>query len=122
MGASATSNPAASCPYRGARLAFVLEVAALVILSVWGFRAGESTATRVFLGVGTPAAAITLWWLYAAPRSRYDLPAAEFAVKVLVLGGAALASFALVPAGWAVAFTSLLTINLLLMYVGPFAR
>lgn len=60
--------------------------------------------------------------MYAAPKSRYNLPAAEFTVKELVLGGAALASFILIPPVWAVAFTALLAINLVLMYVGPFAR
>ena len=50
------------------------------------------------------------------------MPAARLTVKVLVLGAAALASFTLLPVGWAIAFTILVVANTLLLYVGPFAR
>ena len=50
------------------------------------------------------------------------MPAAGLTVKVVVLGAAALASFTLLPVGWAIAFTILVAANTLLLYVGPFAR
>ena len=103
-------------------VAFLVELAALLVLGVWGFSIGSGLIPRVLLGLGTPAAAIALWSLFAAPRSVYDVPAASVSVKVLVLGGAALVSFTLLPVGWAVAFTVIVVTNTALLYVGPFAR
>jgi len=103
-------------------VAFFVEVAAILALGVWGFRAGSGTVTTLLLGLGIPAVAIALWSLFAAPKSVFTMPMAGLAVKVLVLGAAALASFTLLPVGWAIAFTVLVTVNALLLYVGPFAR
>jgi hypothetical protein len=103
-------------------VAFLVELAALLVLSAWGFSAGTGVVPNVLLGLGTPAAAIALWSLFAAPRSIYDVPLARLFTKVLVLGAAALASFALLPIGWAVAFTIVVVVNTVLLYVGPFAR
>lgn len=103
-------------------VAFVVEVAALLVLSAWGFRAGSSLVPKLLLGLGTPAMAIGLWGLFAAPRSVFSMPAARLSVKVLVLGAAALASFTLLPIGWAIAFTIVVAVNTVLLYVGPFAR
>ena len=103
-------------------VAFLVEVAALLALSAWGFSAGSGLVPKVLLGLGTPAAAIALWGLFAAPRSVFAVPAARLSVKVLVLGAAALASFTLLPAGWAIAFTIVVAANTVLLYVGPFAR
>ena len=103
-------------------VAFLVEVAAILVLGVWGFHAGSGLVPKLLLGLGTPAVAIALWSLFAAPRSVFDVSAARLTVKVLVLGGAALASFTLLPIGWAVAFTILVAVNTILLYVGPFAR
>ncbi|WP_237519087.1 YrdB family protein, partial [Streptomyces sp. SID5910] len=73
-------------------LAFLLEIAAFVALGWWGFGAGHEGAARVLLGVGTPAAAIALWVLFAAPRARWRPGLAlVLVVKAVVLGGGALA-------------------------------
>src|ERR1035437_9192832 len=74
-------------------VAFLVELAAILALSAWGFRAGSGLVPKVLLGLGTPAAAIALWNMFAAPRSVFAVPAARLSVKVLVLGAAALASF-----------------------------
>jgi hypothetical protein len=103
-------------------VAFLVEVAALLALSAGGFRAGSGLVPKVLLGLGTPAATIALWALFAAPRSVFDVPAARLSVKVLVLGAAALASLTLLPIGWAIAFTFVVVVNTFLLYVGPFAR
>ncbi|MEU2631928.1 MULTISPECIES: YrdB family protein [Kitasatospora] len=77
-------------------LAFLLELAALVLLAWWGFAEGGGTAGRVLLGLGLPAAAVVLWGLFAAPRARYR-PALPWVllVKALVLGGGAAALYGL---------------------------
>lgn len=75
-------------------VAFLLEFAALGFLSWWGFGAGHEGALRILLGVGTPALAIALWALFAAPRARLR-PRLPFVlvVKAVVLGGGAAALY-----------------------------
>lgn len=103
-------------------LAFLVELAALAVLCAWGFQAGGSTAVRLLLGIGLPLVAVVVWGLFAAPRARYDVPALRLATKLVVLGGAAAASFGVLPLGLAVAFAVVVAANLTLMHVGPFAR
>ncbi len=103
-------------------LAFFIEIGALVALAGWGFSAGSGLGTKLLLGLGAPAVAIVLWALFAAPRSTYDILAAEIAVKALVLGGGVAAAFTLIPLGWAIAAAVVVAINTVLLYVGPFAR
>ncbi|GEN81392.1 YrdB family protein [Actinotalea fermentans] len=103
-------------------LAFLVELAALAVLCAFGFQVGGPTAARVALGVGLPLVAAVAWGLFAAPRARYDVPALRLVTKVVVLGGAAAASFGVLPLGAAVAFAVVVVVNLTLMYVGPFAR
>ncbi|MEU6771818.1 YrdB family protein [Streptomyces sp. NPDC046759] len=76
-------------------LAFLLELTALACLGWWGFTAGDEEAVHLLLGLGTPLAAIVLWSLFAAPRARLR-PGLPFvlAVKAVVLGGAAVALYA----------------------------
>jgi hypothetical protein len=79
-------------------LAFLLEVAALAALGVWGARSGSSFVGSALRGVGAPLAAATLWGAFAAPRARIRLPmAGVLAVKALVFGSAAAAIYHL---GW----------------------
>ncbi|MFF8618997.1 YrdB family protein [Streptomyces sp. NPDC015350] len=69
-------------------LAFLIELAALVMLSWWGFTAGDDTTAHLLLGLGAPAAAAAVWGLFAAPRARFQLPlAGVLLVKAVVLGG-----------------------------------
>ncbi|MFI1222625.1 MULTISPECIES: YrdB family protein [unclassified Streptomyces] len=76
--------------------AFLLELVAIGCLALWGFTAVDGVLVSVLLGLGTPAAAVTLWGLFAAPRARFRPPlAGVLAVKTLVLGGGAAAVYAL---------------------------
>lgn len=69
-------------------LAFVLELVAIGALAWWGSTAQEGAAASAALGIGTPAAAVALWGLFAAPRAHFSLPLpGVLAVKALVLGG-----------------------------------
>ncbi|MCX4711245.1 YrdB family protein [Streptomyces griseus] len=75
-------------------LAFLLELAAIGCLAWWGFTAVDGALVSVLLGLGAPAAAVTLWGLFAAPRARFRPPlAGVLAVKALVLGGGAAALY-----------------------------
>lgn len=63
---------------RAANLAvkFLLELAAFAGLGYWGWHVGQpSTPAALALAVATPAAAIAIWGLFAAPRSKRRLPA-----------------------------------------------
>jgi hypothetical protein len=78
-------------------LAFLLEIAALVALAVWGFTVGANLAVRLLLGLSAPAVLIAIWSVWLAPGSdnRLDMPWLVI-VKVVVFG---LATVALAAAG-----------------------
>lgn len=77
-------------------LAFLVELAALVLLTWWGYRAGDGGFVGVVVAVVVLAAAVTLWALFAAPRARFRVGlAGVLAVKALVLLGSAVALYAL---------------------------
>lgn len=103
-------------------VAFLVEVAVLVLLGIAGARLGSSTATSVVLAVLLPLAAAVLWGLFAAPRARVESAAARLATKVAVLGAGVVAAFYVLPTVWAIAVAVVVVVNTLLMYVGPFAR
>lgn len=77
-------------------LAFVLELVAVGCLCWWGFATGDTGVGSVLLGLGTPAAAVTAWGLFAAPRARFRPPLpAVLLVKAVVFGAAAWSLYAL---------------------------
>lgn len=83
-------------------LRFLLELAALAALAVWGVHAGHSPGADVALGVGAPLLATILWGTYAAPRAPRQLegtPLAVIQLTVLLAGAAALAAAAHVALG-----------------------
>jgi hypothetical protein len=83
-------------------VAFLAELGALAALAAWGWSAGGSTAVRLLLAVGIPAAAAVLWGLFAAPQAVVHAVAVAVLVKVAVFGGAALALLAVGRPGLAV--------------------
>jgi hypothetical protein len=103
-------------------VAFLVEVAVVVLLAVAGFRYDGSHVVATALGIGLPLVAVVLWGAFAAPRARVDLPAVRLLVKLVVLGAGVVAGLLVLPTGWATAFAVVVAVNLLLMYVGPFAR
>lgn len=111
--AQTTAAPPGPRPWYAANelLAFLLELAALAALAWWGFSTGEG-ATPFLLGLGTPALAITLWSLFAAPKARLrpGLPLVLL-VKALVLGGGAAAVYGVGHPEAAVATAVLVTAN-----------
>ncbi|WP_258563961.1 YrdB family protein [Streptomyces himalayensis] len=65
-------------------------LAALGLLSWWGFSTGSDVVSRIVLGLGVPLLAIILWALFAAPKARLRPPlAVVLLVKAVVLGGGA---------------------------------
>ncbi|MFJ7251541.1 YrdB family protein [Streptomyces sp. NPDC098085] len=93
-------------------LAFAVELAALIALGRWGFLTGDGTADRLLLGLGTPAVAIAVWWMFAAPRARFRPPlAGVLLVKAVVLGGGVYAVHAVGHPVAAVFFAVVVVVN-----------
>ena len=103
-------------------VAFLVEVLVLVLLAWAGFSADASWLLRVLLGVGLPVVAAALWGLFAAPRARVSSEPLRLVTKVVVLGAGVVAGFLVLPTVWAVVVAVVVVVNLVLMYVGPFAR
>ena len=103
-------------------IAFGVEVLAVVLLAVWGATLGTTTVAHVLGGVLVPTAAGTLWGLFAAPRAVVHVPVLGVLTKVVVLGGAAVAAFAVLPLAWAVVVAVVVVVNTALTWFGPFAR
>jgi hypothetical protein len=107
-------------------VAFLVEVAALVVLGAWGWNIGRSIGdTTVWAAIGAAvvvAVAAGLWGLFAAPRSRFDVLAMEVTTKVVVLGGSVLAARTLLAPAWWWVYALVVVANTVLLYVGPWAR
>ena len=103
-------------------VAFLVEIAALVLLAWAGAQVGGPTALRVALAIALPLVAAVLWGLFAAPRAPVRAVPLKLATMVLVLGAGVVAGYLVLPATWAVAFMVVVLVNSALMYVGPFAR
>ncbi|GAB2537881.1 YrdB family protein [Spirosoma aerophilum] len=54
-------------------VAFLLEIAMLIVIGMWGFQLRQSTIEKYLIGIGLPLLAACLWGLWAAPRSAYRL-------------------------------------------------
>jgi hypothetical protein len=79
-------------------LAFLLELVALVLLAVWGFRVGANAFVHFLLGLGAPALMIVVWGAFAAPRAKVIMSlAGVLVVKFVVFGAATAAGY---TAGW----------------------
>ena len=88
------ADAAAPRPAVAANLAlrFLLELAALAALAVWGVHTGHSALADVALGVGAPLVAAVIWGVFAAPKSQRRLQGAALVVlQLAVLGAGAVA-------------------------------
>jgi uncharacterized protein DUF2568 len=96
-------------------LAFLLELAAIVALVVWGFTVGANVPARLALGLCSPALLIVGWAVWLAPASQHRLPTPWLVPAKLVVFGLVVA--ALVGAGHARAgavFAAVVVLNLAL--------
>ncbi len=101
-------------------VAFLVELLVLALLAWAGFTAGGLLGW--VLGLGLPLLAAVLWGLFAAPRARVESPPLRLVTKLVVLGAGVVAGFVVLPLVWAVVVAVIVVVNLVLMYVGPFAR
>jgi len=78
---------------------FILEIASLVVLGVWGWNSSEG-ALRYLLAVGIPIAAAVLWGTFAVPddpsrSGKAPIPVPGFLRLLLELGFFAAATWSL---------------------------
>ena len=94
-------------------LAFLLELAAIAALVVWGFTIGGNLPIRMVLGIGAPALMVVIWAVWLAPKSDHRLVMPWLIIAKLGVFG--LAAAALAAAGHprlAVVFAVLVVLNL----------
>jgi Protein of unknown function (DUF2568) len=101
-------------------VAFLVEIVVLALLGFAGF--GADGAWGWVLGIGLPVATAVVWGLFAAPRARISFAGVRLGTKLVVLGAGVVAGFVVLPLVWACLFAVVVVLNLVLMYVGPFAR
>jgi hypothetical protein len=71
-------------------LAFLCEIALLVLLAVSGSRLGHVLAGRILWAIALPAVAMVIWGVWMAPTSRRQLDDPwRFIAQVAVFGAAA---------------------------------
>ena len=78
-------------------LRFILEVAVLVALAIWGFGSSDSLIVQLLLGLGVPVLAMAVWGAFISPKAsrRLDDPV-RVGIEVVIFG---LGTVALVAAG-----------------------
>lgn len=52
---------------------FLLEVALLAVLAIWGFQLGDGLALGLLCGLAAPSAGAFLWGLFISPKRRFEL-------------------------------------------------
>ena len=93
-------------------LRFLLELAALVALGVWGFGTRLAMPWSVVLGIGAPLLMALLWGAFLSPKARYRLSAgSKLLLEVLIFTGAAAALLASDRTTWAAVFAGLVVIH-----------
>jgi hypothetical protein len=103
-------------------VAFLVEIAVLILLAWAGAQVDGPTVVRVALAVALPVGAAVLWGLFAAPRAPIRSVPLQRATMVLFLGAGVAAGYLVLPGAWAVAFMVVVLVNTALMFVGPFSR
>ena len=96
---------------------FLLELAVLVALGVWGWQAADG-APRILLAAGAPLLAAAAWGTWVAPKARRRLADPGRLVVEVVVFGAATAGLA--TAGltwWAWAFAGVVVVDEVLLAV-----
>ncbi|MFC4944154.1 YrdB family protein [Pseudonocardia sp. GCM10023141] len=75
-------------------LAFLLELAALATLAVWGATVGPTLVLRIVLGIAAPALMIAVWAYALAPTSTHRLAMPWLLIAKIVVFGLAVAALA----------------------------
>jgi hypothetical protein len=100
--------------YLNAFLRFALELAALVVLAIWGRRTGG-----IALAIALPLIAAVVWTMFVSLKARWYLPlAGRLAVEALIFGAATVALISLGYPVLAVNLAVLAGANAILVHLG----
>jgi hypothetical protein len=103
-----------------AALRFILELAGVAALAIWGWTVGDGSPLRIVLAVGAPLLLIVAWAMLIAPRSRSPLDQrTRFVVGSGLLLVAAAALWVAGSTAVAAAFAILVVVNTVLAFVFP---
>ncbi|MEV5647621.1 YrdB family protein [Nocardia sp. NPDC052254] len=102
-------------------LAFVMELAALAALALWGWKVADATAIKVVSAIGAPLIAAVLWGLFAAPQAAFDIPVLAIVTKAVVFASAAAALWNIGYSVTAVVFVVVVAANLMIIRIGQLA-
>lgn len=73
----------------GLVLRFLLELAALISLAMWGADTGQGTIASIVLAIVTPLAAAAVWGAFVAPRARWPVHRSiRLPIELAVFGAA----------------------------------
>ncbi len=98
--------------YLNAFLRFALEITALVVLGVWGWRISFA------LGIALPLVAAVVWGWFVAPKAKWYLPLpGRLAIEALIFGGATAALADMGKIWWAVGLAGLAVANSTLVHL-----
>lgn len=95
---------------------FLLELCILIILGFWGFKTGNSTFTKILLGIGSSVLFAVIWGIFLAPKSSNRLHDPWLLVAEIILFG--LTAWALYSTGkisLAITFGAIYILNKILM-------
>jgi Protein of unknown function (DUF2568) len=99
-------------------LRFPLELCMLAAFAYWGSRAADSTVANVAIAVAAPTAAVAVWAVFMAPRSKRRLPEPRRIPLEIALFGLATAALADADRpGLAVAFGVFAAVNTTLVHL-----
>lgn len=97
---------------------FLLELCTLAALGYWGFQIGQSTLTRIGLGIGAPLVAAVVWGTFISPRAAVPVSLPVRLLLELIIFGAAVAGLAAAgqrTLAWVLALV--VVINEILLYM-----
>ena len=100
-------------------LALLLELGVLAALAYWGFVTGATLAVKIVLGIGAPVAAIIIWAIWGAPRSRRRLQGISYWLLRIAFDArqGAIALYVANQHTWGVIFALVAALNCILGYV-----
>lgn len=99
-------------------LALLLELGTLAALAYWGFATGATPAVKIVLGIGAPVAAIIIWAIWGAPRSRRRLQGISYwLLRIAFDAAGAIALYVANQHTWGVIFALVAALNCILGYV-----
>jgi len=98
-------------------LRFLLELAAIGALGLWGFRTGSGPLVKAALGLGAPALAMVVWGLFVAPKASVAVAdPVRLLVSLAVFGAAAAALHATGADALVWVFAGLVAVNVTLLH------